>query len=367
MGLRAISDGFLDLSVVNSVIRSSGGTGVLGQAGDSIGGGSLSLFIMNSTIDVSGTALAGIEIDSPSTGFAILGVNNTTVKIDGTNRVGIQLLGTGISCGCAPSIAAQIYDSTISATGGSIGLSASASNSSLVVFDVQHSNISGDAFGMVIDTSGDAFLGAGISDASEITSDGVAISVLSDGTDGVQIGVFDSLIASGAEGIYLFESSTSQLDAWIAGNTFITASALSSSLTFEKNGLSTQAIFENNTFFSLASAIVLQQKSTNPFTVTITNNTVLESAIAGIWLDNQAGTLEAEVNGNSVTTSIGGVNYLFEGTGGPINLNSSPPLPFLEDNTADGPSLHFLQSTGTVNGDIIINGTTLSPIPLTFP
>lgn len=360
------SDGELNLAVVNSTILSTNGLGVHGLAGDGTSSfPNLFLAFQNSTIDVSGTDAIGIKIESPLTGVAALGVYDSTVKADGGLAIGIQLLGSGVSCGCFPTLAAQIYDSTVSATGAaSIGIDAIASNSSFVDLDVQHTIVSGVDIGVYISTIDDAFASAGISNASEITANGNGIRVDSGGTDGIEIGVFDSLITSGSENIALIETATSQLDVMIVGNTLETTFN-NPSLTLQMSGLATEATIEDNNITTFSNGIYLAGLSINPFTIKITGNTIFHGSDVGIYLSTGASTLEAEINGNDTTGLAGSVGYLFLDGGAGINVNSS--VPTLENNTATGVGSTFLQSFGTVNGSIIINGTTLSPPPPTFP
>jgi hypothetical protein len=359
--------------VQNSVILSTNGLGVLGVVGEGDGlSPNLTLFFQNSTIDVSGPGNAtGILIEAPSTGVAFLGVFDSTVTAasTGSNAIGIQLLGTGAPCGCYPTIGALVYDSLIDATGlvggagpSTTGIDISASGSSFVALDMQNTVINSTGMGVSIATTDDAFIGAGISDGSQIASVDKGINVTSDGTDGVQIGVFDSTIVGG---IYLTEAAGSTLDAFVSANTISLNPLVGTGLRFEKSGNSTQFDMTDNIIFGSPNGVYVGNSSSTSFTMNVTGNTI-GSGIFGLVLDNlDSGDITANINDNTISGSAVGILFSTSSTGA-IHVNPLPTT--LEKNTILGTKqvMTLLGILGPVDGSIDVNGATVV-LPATVP
>jgi hypothetical protein len=423
------TDGSIDLFVQNSTILSTNGLGVHGVVGDgSSGFPDLSLFFFNSTIDVSGVGPAvGIQIEAPSTGIAFLGVvDNTTVTANGgLESVGIQLLGTGISCGCDPSIGALVYDSSINVAGlTAIGIDINASGpsglgSSFVALDMQHSNITSDDRGVQIVAIDSAIVEAGIGDGSNIgaaangvtatasgssivdvgifggtsisgaasgvevaASDSASVSLdifggasITGGVNGVKVtgidssivdvGIFDSVVAGQQIGVFLTEGLGAELNATVVGNT-LTAEPTGTGIKFDKGGASLLTDFSDNVITGTNFGIAVTNTSATAFTANIANNETNASTI-GIQITNLGGDFDANINANTVTgTGIIGI-HLESFAGGTIHVNPAPTI--LDSNTIDVNrilKLSVLTAGGAVDGSIIINGATLAP-PVNFP
>jgi hypothetical protein len=370
--LEAITDtnAFIDLSVENSLILSINGAGVHGVAGDgSSGFPNLFLSFQNTTIDVSGTDAIGIQIESPLTGVAALGVYQSSVNANGLNAIGVQFLGSGVSCGCFPTLGAQIYDSVITATGfNSRGVDIVASNSSAVAVDISHSTISADEVAIFLFASNNALGSLGVADGSTITSGSRGVLVDDIDTANVSLGIFDSFIGTGNNSaIGLNEAAGATLEAFVAGNTIVMSGITgpaSDAVDFEKNGEATNAIFEDNVITSVGRGIAIRHQEGADFGVSIEGNTILANDEGILLINTKAlGVFEATIQANALS-SIGGPSVA--GTG--INLQDidvNPGPVTLENNSVTG-FFFSLDSHGSVTGAIRVNGADIV-LPATVP